>query len=83
MLRKKSKKAAASLSTQGGLLSAPAKGPGAQKKTSKASRKQEVTAECEETIPQLVPIGETPDKENVKVFLLILVAVVFQAKTAR
>ncbi|GAB1300007.1 Ribosomal L1 domain-containing protein 1 [Apodemus speciosus] len=65
MLRKKSKKAA-SLSTQGGLVSVPVKGPGPQKKTSKASTKQEVTEECEETIPQLVPIGETPDKENVK-----------------
>lgn len=65
MLRKKSKKAA-SLSTQGGLVSAPAKGLGIQKKTSKASTKPEVTEEFEETIPQLVPIGETPDKENVK-----------------
>nr|BAT46594.1 ribosomal L1 domain containing 1 [Tokudaia muenninki]BBG62305.1 ribosomal L1 domain containing 1 [Tokudaia muenninki] len=67
MLRKKSKKAA-SLLTQGGLVSdAPAKGPGTQKKkTSKASTKQKVTEECEETIPQLIPIGETPDKENVK-----------------
>ncbi|XP_052051424.1 ribosomal L1 domain-containing protein 1 [Apodemus sylvaticus] len=66
MLRKKSKKPA-SLSTQGGLVSsAPAKGPGTQKETSKASTKREVTEECEEAIPQLVPIGETPDKENVK-----------------
>lgn len=67
MLRKKSKKAT-SLLTQGGKVSsAPVKGPGAQKKrTSKASTQPKVTEECEETIPQLVPIGETPDKENVK-----------------
>ncbi|XP_028634173.1 ribosomal L1 domain-containing protein 1 [Grammomys surdaster] len=66
MLKKKSKKAA-SLSTQGGLVSAPAKGPGTQKKkTSKTSTQLKVTEEYEETIPQLVPIGETPDKENVK-----------------
>lgn len=67
MLKKKSKKAT-SLLTQGGLVSsAPAKGPGAQKKrTSKASTQPKVTEEYEETIPQLVPIGETPDKENVK-----------------
>lgn len=73
MLRKKSKKAA----SQGGLVSAPAKGPGTQKKkTSKTSAQLKVTEECEETIPLLVPIGETPDKENVKVFLLMLVAAV-------
>ncbi|EDK97344.1 ribosomal L1 domain containing 1, isoform CRA_b, partial [Mus musculus] len=67
MLRKKSKKAT-SLLTQSGLASsAPAKSPGAQKKkTNKAHKKQKVTEECEEAIPQLVPIGETPDKENVK-----------------
>lgn len=67
MLRKKSKKAACLL-TQGGLVSStPAKGPGTQeKKTSKASTEHKLTEECEETIPQLVPIGETPDKENVK-----------------
>lgn len=67
MLKKKSKKAT-SLLTQGGLVSsAPAKGPGAQKKrTSKASTQPKVTEEYEETIPQLVPIGETPDKENMK-----------------
>lgn len=84
MLKKKSKKAT-SLLTQGGLVSsAPAKGPGAQKKrTSKASTQPKVTEEYEETIPQLVPIGETPDKENMKVFLLLLVAAVFQAKRTR
>lgn len=67
MLRKKSKKAT-SLLTQGGKVSSgPVKGPGARKKrTSKASTQLKVTEECEETIPQLVPIGETPDKENVK-----------------
>lgn len=67
MLKKKSKKAT-SLLTQGGLVSsAPAKGPGAQKKrTSKTSTQPKVTEECEETIPQLVPIEETLDKENVK-----------------
>ncbi|XP_034363717.1 ribosomal L1 domain-containing protein 1 [Arvicanthis niloticus] len=65
MLKKKKSKKAASQG-QGGLVSAPAKGPGTQKKkTSKTSAQLEVTEECEETIPLLVPI-ETPDKENVK-----------------
>ncbi|XP_021065034.1 ribosomal L1 domain-containing protein 1 [Mus pahari] len=64
---KKSKKAASLLPQRGLVSSAPAKGPGAQKKkTNKARAKQNVTEECEETIPQLVPIGETLDKENVK-----------------
>jgi hypothetical protein len=86
MLRKKSKKAT-SLLTQSGLASsAPAKSPGAQKKkTNKAHKKQKVTEECEEAIPQLVPIGETPDKENVKVLIVVIfiAAAGFQAKTAR
>ncbi|XP_055464321.1 LOW QUALITY PROTEIN: ribosomal L1 domain-containing protein 1-like [Psammomys obesus] len=70
MLRKKSKEAAF-LSPQDDLVcktsSAPANGPRSQKKhPSNVKPQQKVTDEYEETIPQLVPIGETRDKENVK-----------------
>ncbi|OBS68891.1 hypothetical protein A6R68_02559 [Neotoma lepida] len=70
MSKKKSKKAA-SLLTQDDLAcetsSAPVKTPRSQKKkTSKVKAQPDGTDECDETIPQLVPIGETPNKENVK-----------------
>lgn len=65
MLRKSSKKAG----SQGKTRSAPVKAPGSKKKkTSKVKTQPEGTDECEEAIPQLVPIGETPNKENLKVF---------------
>lgn len=79
ILRKSSKKAA----SQGETSSAPVKAPRSQeKKTSPVKAQPEGTDECEEAIPQLVPIGETPDKENLKVFLLPLV-VVCQASGAK
>ncbi|XP_051037387.1 ribosomal L1 domain-containing protein 1 [Phodopus roborovskii] len=71
MLRKMSKKDA-SLLTQGDDLacetnSTPVKTPRSQKKkTSKEKAQPKGTDECEETIPQLVPIGEIPNKENMK-----------------
>ncbi|XP_051023308.1 ribosomal L1 domain-containing protein 1 [Acomys russatus] len=69
-LRKKSKKAP-SPSTQDDLVckanSPPVKGPkSGKKKISNVNTQPKVTEECEETIPQLVPIGETLDKEDVK-----------------
>ncbi|CAO2641810.1 Ribosomal L1 domain-containing protein 1 [Lemmus lemmus] len=63
MLRKSSKKAV----SQGKTSSAPVKAPRSQeKKTGKVKAHPEGTDECEEAIPQLVPIGETPNKENLK-----------------
>ncbi|XP_041531735.1 ribosomal L1 domain-containing protein 1 [Microtus oregoni] len=63
MLRKSSKKAA----SQGKTSSAPVKAPRSQKKkTSKVKTQPEGTDESEEAIPQLVPIGETPNKENLE-----------------
>lgn len=69
-LRKMSNKDA-SLQTQGDLASetsnSPVKTPRPQKKkTSKVKAQPEGTDECEEAIPQLVPIGEIPNKENMK-----------------
>nr|XP_048289178.1 ribosomal L1 domain-containing protein 1 [Myodes glareolus] len=58
-LRKSSKKAG----SQGKTRSAPRS---QKKKTSKVKTQPEGTDECEEAIPQLVPIGETPNKENLK-----------------
>lgn len=60
--------------------SGPVKDPGPQKKkTPKPEKKepcrvkapQKVQDESEEEIPLLVPIGETPTKENMEVCLLI------------
>ncbi|XP_052615462.1 ribosomal L1 domain-containing protein 1 [Peromyscus californicus insignis] len=70
-MSKKKSKEAASLLTQDDLAretsSAPVKAPRSQKKkTSKGKAQPEGTDECDETIPQLVPIGATPDKDNVK-----------------
>lgn len=63
MLRKSSKKAG----SQGKTRSAPVKAPRSQKKkTSKVKTQPEGTDECEEAIPQLVPIGETLNKENLE-----------------
>uniref|UniRef100_A0A8C6W3Z9 Ribosomal L1 domain-containing protein 1 n=1 Tax=Nannospalax galili TaxID=1026970 RepID=A0A8C6W3Z9_NANGA len=61
----------ASVPLQGGLApktgAAPVKGPGSQKKkTGKAKAQPKVIEQCEEEIPQLIPIGESPAKENVK-----------------
>ncbi|MEJ1287374.1 ribosomal L1 domain containing 1 [Cricetulus griseus] len=39
-----------------------------EEKPSKVKAQPERTDECEETIPQLVPIEEIPNKENMKVF---------------
>ncbi|XP_038182485.1 ribosomal L1 domain-containing protein 1 [Arvicola amphibius] len=63
MLRKSSKKAA----SQGKTSSARVKAPRSQeKKTRKVKAQPEGTDESEEAIPQLVPIGETPNKENLE-----------------
>lgn len=75
-LRKSSQKAG----SQGKTRSAPRS---QKKKTSKVKTQPEGTDECEEAIPQLVPIRETPNKENLKVFLLPLIVVVYQASKAK
>lgn len=76
-MKRKAQNAAESILSLDDLLPAsvtgvPVKGSEARKKrTGRVKGRSKVTDEAEDEIPQLVPIADTPAKENSEVFLLL------------